>query len=237
MGSSRFPGKPLATIAGRPMIEHVYRRTAACPALDEVIVATCDDEIARRATDFGAKVVITSRDHQRASDRVAEVSARDDAAIVVMIQGDEPMIEPGMISAVTTPLLDDLSCGCTNLMAPIVSEAEFGDRNTIKVVTDLHRRALYFSRAPIPSSGPAPSIAGNCFKQVCVIGFRRETLQQFATLPQGRLERIESVDMLRLLEHGIAIQMVPTDVETHAVDTPADLVLVEAMMQPLEQPR
>ena len=124
MGASRFPGKPLAPIHGRPMLEHVYRRSAACPLLDEVVIATCDDEVAHAATGFGARVIMTSARHERASDRVAEAAADDPAAIVVMIQGDEPMIAPGMIAAAVTPLVSDPSLACTNLAAEIESEAD-----------------------------------------------------------------------------------------------------------------
>jgi 3-deoxy-manno-octulosonate cytidylyltransferase (CMP-KDO synthetase) len=230
MGSSRFPGKPLARIAGRPMIEHVYRATAACALLDDVVIATCDDAIAQAAQAFGARVCRTSSAHERASDRVAEACRNETADIVVMVQGDEPMIRPEMINASATGLLDDPSAVCVNLMAPIRSEEELRDANTIKVVVDHQGQALYFSRVPIPSVAIKPFDTAHSFKQVCVISFRRSTLLEFATLPQGPLEQAESVDMLRFLEHGIAVRMVRTDIETQAVDTPADLARVEALL-------
>jgi 3-deoxy-manno-octulosonate cytidylyltransferase (CMP-KDO synthetase) len=230
MGASRFPGKPLAPIHGRPMLEHVYRRSAACPLLDEVVIATCDDEVARAATGFSARVIMTSARHERASDRVAEAAADDPAAIVVMIQGDEPMIAPGMIAAAVTPLVSDPSLACTNLAAEIESEAELLDPNTIKVVMAADDRALYFSRQPVPTCSAAGFRRGEWFKQVCVIPFRHDALDRFGRLPQGRLERAESIDMLRFLEHGMPVQMVRTTVRTHAVDTEADLQLVERLM-------
>ena len=122
MGSSRFPGKPLARLAGKPMIQHVYERTRACRRLDEVVIATCDREIAQASESFGAKAVMTSSKHERATDRAAEVARKIFADIYVMVQGDEPMIEPAMISASFAPLLKDSTVVCANLAAPIVSE-------------------------------------------------------------------------------------------------------------------
>jgi 3-deoxy-manno-octulosonate cytidylyltransferase (CMP-KDO synthetase) len=230
MGSSRFAGKPLAKIGGRAMIEHVYRRTMACRLLDEVVIATCDVEIARAAESFGARAVMTAASHERATERVAEVSASDAAEIVVMVQGDEPMIQAGMVGAAISPLLEDASVACVNLTAPIRSEDEVNDPNTIKVIMSRNGRAIYFSRSPIPTLHGQGFASGRWFKQVCVIAFRRDALAEFVKLPPGDLEKAESIDMLRFLEHGIAVQMVPTDVVTHAVDTQQDLALVAALM-------
>jgi 3-deoxy-manno-octulosonate cytidylyltransferase (CMP-KDO synthetase) len=230
MGSSRFPGKPLAPLCGRPMIEHVYRSAAACDLFDEVVLATCDDEIARAGARFGARVVMTSPAHERASDRVAEAAATDAAEIVVMIQGDEPMLQPGMIAAAIAPLLTDSAVVCTNLAAGIASPEELDDTNTIKLVTARDGRALYFSRQPIPTRTANSFIAGEWLKQVCVIPFRRDTLHTFGALPPGRLEQAESIDMLRLLEHGIPVHAVRTDVMTYSVDTPGDLQRVERLL-------
>jgi 3-deoxy-manno-octulosonate cytidylyltransferase (CMP-KDO synthetase) len=232
MGSSRFPGKPLASLLGRPMIEHAFERTARCTELDEVVIATCDAEIARVAASFGARAVMTSAAHERATDRVAEVSAQDDAEVVVMVQGDEPMIRPEMITAAVEALLAAEGLGCVNLAAPIRTEQELLDPNTIKVVTNSTGEALFFSRSPIPHPGGRSFGDGSWLKQVCIIAFRRSALQQFATLPQGPLEIAESVDMLRFLENRIPIGVVQTDVITHAVDTPEDLARVAALMAP-----
>jgi 3-deoxy-manno-octulosonate cytidylyltransferase (CMP-KDO synthetase) len=221
MGASRFPGKPLALLCGQPMLQHVYSRTAACSLLDEVFIATCDDVIAHQAAAFGAKAIMTSPAHQRASDRVAEAVANDPADIVVMIQGDEPMIRPEMITAAVEPMLKD---------PHIKSEEELCSPNTIKAVIASSGDALYFSRSVVPTLGGRRFTAGAWFKQVCVIPFRRHALDKFASLPPGPLEIAESIDMLRFLENGIAVRMVHTDIETHAVDTPADLALVAALM-------
>lgn len=230
MASTRFPGKPLALLHGLPMIEHVFRRVRLCDELDEVYVATCDNEIRAVAERFGANVIMTSAAHERATDRVAEAVERIAADIVVMVQGDEPMITPGMIAAALAPLRSEPSISCVNLVHPIASQQEFTDPNTIKVVADAHGNALYFSRSPIPHVDFEPGIT-KAFKQVCVIPFTRECLQEFSQLPATSLERAESIDMLRLLEHGKRVRLVETSIATHAVDTPDDLKLVESMMR------
>lgn len=230
MASSRFPGKPIARLHGLPMVEHVFRRVKLCAQLDAVSVATCDEEIRDVAQAFGASVIMTSAAHERASDRVAEAAEQLAADIVVMVQGDEPMITPEMIEAALRPIQSDPSIGCVNLVSRIGSEAEFVDRNTIKVVGDLNGDALYFSRSPIPKVRFEKTTA-KLLKQVCVIPFRRESLQEFARLPPTPLEVAESIDMLRFLEQGRRVRLVETDVATHAVDTPADLALVEKLMK------
>lgn len=230
MGSSRFPGKPLMPLLGRPMIAHVFDGTAKCSLLDEVVIATCDIEIARASAAFGARAVMTSPEHERASDRVAEVSAHDPADIVVMVQGDEPMVSPEMVAAALGPLKENPEVLCVNLAAPIRDEQELHDPNTIKVVTAKRGEALFFSRSPIPHQGRTSFNQGVWLKQVCVIAFRRNALQQFTALPQGPLEIAESVDMLRFLENNIPVHIVITDVITHAVDTPDDMVKVAALM-------
>ena len=243
MGSSRFPGKPLAPLLGRPMIEHVVRRARMCDTLEGVYVATCDDEIRSVVERFGSTGIMTSAAHERASDRVAEAAEVIKAAhhlqadIVVMIQGDEPMITPDMIDSAIAPMLQDPSVACVNLARRIVSREEYLDENTIKVVMNVHGDALYFSRVPIPAVDFARNLSKEAsgrppvFKQVCVIPFRHDFLRTFARLPPTPLERAESIDMLRVIEHGFRVRLVETDVDTHAVDTPEDLLLVEALMK------
>src|SRR6185503_9929369 len=231
MGSSRFPGKPLAPLLGRPMIEHVLRRAEMCTQLNAVYVATCDEEIKNVVERLGGRVIMTSPRHERASDRVAEAAEHIEADIVVMVQGDEPMITPAMIDAAVTPLLEDRSIECVNLVHRITNEQEYLDPNTIKVVANLNRDALYFSRAPIPWIEFTEANDLPVFKQVCVIPFRTEFLREFAQLPSTPLERAESIDMLRILEHGRRVRLMETTVETHAVDTPEDLRLVETFME------
>jgi len=229
MGSTRFPGKPIAPLLGRPMLEHVYRRVAMSTAVSATYVATCDEEIRAVAEGFGAPVIMTSRAHARASDRVAEAARQLDADIVVLVQGDEPMTMPGMIDAAVTPMLDDPSIACVNLARRITTEAEWTDPNTIKVVTDLRGNALYFSRQPIPSLrrfGEVP-----VYKQVCVIPFRRAALFEYAALAPTPLELAESIDMMRFLEHGRPVRMVESDADSHAVDTEADRRRVETLLR------
>lgn len=230
MGSSRFPGKPLASLCGRPMLQHVYEAAAQCAEIDDVIVATCDEEIAVAARAFGARVAMTSASHERATDRVAEACASEDADIVVMVQGDEPMIRPRLIGAAVEALRSDPSVGCVNLMSPIQDEIDARDPNTIKVVVNRDGDAMYFSRARVPLAGASGSAGTGCFKQVCVMAFRRAALDQFSTLPATPLEAAESIDLLRFLEHGRRVRMVRVDTVTHAVDTPSDLQRVEALM-------
>ena len=231
MGSSRFPGKPLAPLLGRPMIEHVLRRAEMCSHLDTVYVATCDEEIKNVVEGLGGRVIMTSAAHERATDRVAEAVTQIEADIVVMIQGDEPMITPTVVTAAVTPMLEDRSVKCVNLVRRIGSRQDFLDPNTIKVVMNVNHEALYFSRSPIPAIQFTDGNDVPVFKQVCVIPFRTEFLRLFAQWPQTPLERAESIDMLRILEHGERVRLVETTAETHAVDTHEDLNRVETLMQ------
>lgn len=232
MGSTRFPGKPLAPILGLPMIEHVYRRTAMCTFLSDVFVATCDPEIRAATQAFGGKAIMTSAAHQRASDRVAEAAEELAADVVVMVQGDEPMTHPDMVETAVSPFrADERGVACVNLMARIRTRDEFEDRNTIKVVTDLSGCALYMSREPIPSERLGDFDVVPAFKQVCVIPFTGEALKRFAKLPPTPLEEAESIDMLRFMEHGFKVKMVETTSPTHAVDTPEDLKRVEDLLR------
>ncbi len=227
MGSSRFPGKPLASILGKPMIEHVYRRVAMCAKLDATVIATCDEAIRASAEAFGAAVIMTSDRHERASDRVAEAARQLDADVIVMVQGDEPMISPDMIDAALAPFLAGDRVGCVNLSRRVHSEEEYENPNTIKVVSDVHANAMYMTRAPVPTlakSGIADTLV--C-KQVCVIVFTREELETYTRLAPTPLEQYESIDMLRLMEHGRPVRMVPTGRDTLAVDCPEDLTRVE----------
>ncbi|MDO8605772.1 MAG: 3-deoxy-manno-octulosonate cytidylyltransferase [Phaeospirillum sp.] len=230
MGSSRFPGKPLAPILGRSMIEHVTRRTAMSKSLCGVYVATCDQEIADAVAGFGGTAIMTSDRHERASDRIAEAMAQVEADIVVMVQGDEPMVHPDMIDEAVAPMLADPSIRCVNLTAPIETEEEFLSPNSIKVVMDLNGDALYMSREPIPTRFKNDFARMPVFKQVCIMPFRREALTLFTRLSPTPLEITESIDMNRFLEHGVKVRMVPTRHASQAVDTPEDLERVARLM-------
>ncbi len=230
MGSSRFPGKPLAKLLGKPMIQHVWERVSKAKGLSDVLVATCDDEIAQACKAFGAPYVMTSDKHERASDRIAEAAKSVKADIYVMVQGDEPMTVPAMIEESLAPFSDP-KVACVNLAGRIESEAEFDDRNCIKVVIDLQGDALCFSREPVPTRRIGPWGSFAAWKQVCVIPFRADALARFAALAPTPLEKAESVDMMRFLEHGLKVRMVPTKHASHSVDTPQDLARVEALMK------
>ncbi len=237
MGSSRFPGKPMAPILGKPMIGHVYERVAKSPMLSMTAVATCDQEIFDYIESIGGTAVMTADSYERASDRCAEALLKLEKAnnthydIVVMIQGDEPMTHPDMIAEAVQPMLDDATIQVTNLLGKIKDIAEFEDRNCIKVVCDLNGNAMYFSREAIPTRCKVDNIPMG--KQVCIIPFRRDYLIEYTKLAPTPLEIAESVDMMRILEHGMKVRMVPTLHDTQAVDTPADLEKVAGLMQGL----
>lgn len=238
MGSSRFPGKPMAPILGKPMIGHVYERVAQSPLLTTTAVATCDQVIFDYIESIGGTAVMTADTYERASDRCAEALLRLEAAnntrydIVVMVQGDEPMTHPDMIAEAVQPMLADPSIQVVNLLGEIKDVAEFEDRNCIKVVCDLQRNALYFSREAIPTRCKVDQIPMG--KQVCIIPFRRDYLLEYTRLAPTPLEIAESVDMMRILEHGMKVRMVPTRHSSQAVDTPEDLLKVEYLMQGMQ---
>jgi len=235
MGSSRFPGKPLAKILGKPMIGHVFERVKQCKLLAKTVVATCDDEIKDYIESIGGEVVMTSISHERASDRCAEAlinlekKYEEKFDIIVMIQGDEPMTHPDMISEAVLPMISDKEILVTNLLGDIKTSKEFEDRNCIKVVCDLQSNAIYFSREPIPTNSLTSDITMK--KQVCVIPFTRKFLLEYIDLKPTPLEIIESIDMMRVLEHGYKVKMVPTQFLTYPVDTRDDLIRVEKIIK------
>lgn len=236
MGSSRFPGKPLAKILGMPMVGHVYFRSKMSKTLNEVYIATCDREIMDYANSIGAKAIMTKDTHERASDRCAEAMLKIEEAtgkkvdIVVMIQGDEPMVFPEMIDLALEPMLKDQSIEAVNLMAPIKSREEHDDPNCPKVVVDRENFALYFSREPIPSWKKGAKEV-KMLKQVCIIPFTRDFLLKFNELEPTHLEIVESIDMNRILEHGYKVKMVLENFDTYCVDTPQDRERVEKAME------
>jgi 3-deoxy-manno-octulosonate cytidylyltransferase (CMP-KDO synthetase) len=229
MASSRFPGKPLAPILGLSMVEHVYRRALASEALDRVLIATCDEEIRAAAEAFGAPVAMTSDRHERAAERIAEAAREMTDEIVVLVQGDEPMLRPESLDALVAPLLAEPDLPCTNLMLPIDDEADARDPDQVKVVLDAHGNAIYMSREAIPTS--RYGLAGRRWRQIGLIAFRRRFLLDLMALAPTPLERAESVDMMRAIEHGFRVRMVPTADLTYAVDSPPDIPRVEALMR------
>jgi 3-deoxy-manno-octulosonate cytidylyltransferase (CMP-KDO synthetase) len=236
MGSSRFPGKPMKNIEGIPMIGHCYFRAKLCDKLDEVYVATCDKEIYDYIKSINGNVVMTSNEHERASDRTAEALLKAEKItgnifdIVVLLQGDEPMTKPSMIEMAIAPLLIDKNIKISNLFTKIRSVEEFNNPNEVKVVVDNNNFAIYFSREPIPSRKMKHTDVP-MYKQVCVIPFEREFLIKYNDLPQTKLEIIESVDMLRVIENGIKIKMIYIEDDNYSVDTEEDLINVKSIMK------
>lgn len=228
MAATRFPNKPLAPILGIPMIGHVYFRSTLATRLDSVYVATCDAEIQSYCQSIGAPCVMTAVSHQRASDRAAEAVERIEAETgravdaVMMIQGDEPLLDPSVLDRCIEEVERHPEAPVVNLMENIPDDRDFESQNVVKVVLRPDGSVLYFSREPIPSRrlarGAVPRI-----KQLGLIAFRREFLRTYAALAPTDLEKIESVDMLRVLEHGYTIRAVLVEARSIGVDTPADL--------------
>jgi 3-deoxy-manno-octulosonate cytidylyltransferase (CMP-KDO synthetase) len=231
--STRLPGKILADIAGKPMIEHVYRRAAAASGVHAVIVATDDERIANVVRSFGGAALMTRADHVSGTDRIAEAIGGLPCHAVVNVQGDEPLIEPATIDAAIAPLLADTSVEMSTLCRPFQSLEEFKSPHVVKVVTNLQGDALYFSRAPIPAAGPsAPStgLPAVARAHVGLYVYRRDTLLKLAAAPAVPLELEESLEQLRALAHGIKIRVVETRHIAAGVDTPEDLERVRQTM-------
>jgi len=231
-GSTRFPGKPLARIAGRPMVEHVYRRTEACPDIALVIAATDDQRIFDVVTGFGGRAVMTAPSHASGTDRIAEAAESldlEDGDIVVNVQGDQPLLHPSLLTRMVEPLIMDDSIPMSTLMFRIRDSREVPNPNHVKVVTDHKGFALYFSRQPIPHyRDPGP--ADVHFKHLGLYAYRKGFLSVFTQLSPGRLEVAEKLEQLRALEHGFPIRVVETDHDSPEVDIPEDVERVEEIM-------
>ena len=232
MASTRFPGKPLKPLLGLPLILHVYRRCRLYAGFERVVVATCDEEIRAAAAADGAETVMTKATHERATDRTEEAATKlglglADDDLVLMVQGDEILMTPDMADSVVAAFRATRP-SVVNLASRIYRPEDHDDPNVVKVVVAPDGRALYFSRAPIPSRARMQELVAH--QQTGVIGFSAGFLKRYSALPQTPLERAESVDMLRVLEHGLPIQIVTTDAETIGVDTPADHARAEQVL-------
>jgi 3-deoxy-manno-octulosonate cytidylyltransferase (CMP-KDO synthetase) len=229
--SARFPGKALADIAGRPMIEHVYRRASAARHVDAVIVATDDERIFEAVTRFGGDVRLTRTTHATGTDRIAEVAATLDCDLIVNLQGDEPMIDPAAIDEAVEPFRLDPELSMTSLCQRFGPGEDPNDPNMVKVVVGRGGFALYFSRALVPFvRGRAADPGAGPFKHIGLYVQRREFLLKVAALDPTPLERAEALEQLRVLEHGYAIRMIETQYESVGVDTPEDLARVRRML-------
>ncbi|MCF8026216.1 MAG: 3-deoxy-manno-octulosonate cytidylyltransferase [Desulfobacteraceae bacterium] len=228
--SSRFPGKPLAEINGKPMFWHVYTRALQCPELNRVVIATDDERIASNARDLDVPVIMTRNDHESGTDRVHEAATRlniEPHEVIVNIQGDEPLLDPAMLSLLIRPFADARTEVTTLAHRLEPEDAENPDR--VKVAFAPDGRALYFSRAPIPH--PRDKKDAEYFCHIGLYAFRRQILDQFVRLTPGRLEQIEKLEQLRLLENGITIRVELTESKSISVDRPEDLKKVIEQMQ------
>ncbi len=234
--STRFPGKPLADLCGKPMIQWVYERSSLCEVVHRVVVATDDVRIAEAVAAFGGEVAMTRSDHATGTDRLAEVAASLDDELVVNVQGDEPMIDPAMIQAAVAPLLADESIPMGTLKTPLASLAEYRDPNVVKVVTDQRGFALYFSRAPIPFPRDFSGDLEQRWAELATarhIGlyvYRRDFLLDYPHLRTTPLEVQECLEQLRALEHGFRIMVAETELPGQGVDTPEDLERVKKIL-------
>lgn len=233
MAATRFPGKPLVPLLGLPMIEHVRRRVLLSPSVDEVIVATCDEEIMEVVEKAGGKAVMTSDKHERCTDRIAEAARKLklDARVVINVQGDEPLLIPDMMDKVAGPLLEDPELPAVNLVTPIIDQEEFLDPNAPKVVINLQGDLLYISREPIPSAKKTDDHGYLKLKQLGIIAFGADFLQTFTKLMPTPLEVVESVDMNRALEHGYRVKAVQVTQRMIGVDVPSQVAMVEELLR------
>jgi 3-deoxy-manno-octulosonate cytidylyltransferase (CMP-KDO synthetase) len=227
--SSRLPGKALVDLAGRPMIEHVYRRATAARSLDAVLVATDDERIAAAVDACGGVACLTDTAHASGTDRLAEVAAQVPCDLIVNIQGDEPLLDPGVVDAAVAPLKADPSIEMGTAARRLRGDHELISPNMVKVVCDSRGFALYFSRAPIPHGRDAPAVSLARI-HIGLYVYRRGTLLRLARLAPSPLERAEALEQLRALEHGIRIAVVDTAFESHEVNTPEDLAHVRQLM-------
>lgn len=235
--STRFPGKPLFPLCGKPLIQHVFERASQCQALDRILVATDDTRIQEAALAFGAEVVMTSPDHPTGTDRIAEAAGlAPEATHLINIQGDEPLIDPALIDQLAKRMAGDSSIDLITAASVIRDSAQLNDPNIVKVVLNAASDALYFSRSLVPfprsEGGPQP------LRHIGLYGYRADFLRKFVTWPPAPLEIAESLEQLRALYHGARIQVVLTDHEAIGLDTPEQVSLLESLLeqQPITTP-
>lgn len=228
-GSTRFEGKPLAKIFGKPMIQCVYERAAGAEMVDEVVVATDDDRIYRTVTGFGGRAMMTAPENRSGTDRIAEAAGKmqlAEADIVVNIQGDQPLFHPSGIGQVAAPLMEDPELPMSTLAFRIVDPVEITNPKDVKVTFDRRGNALYFSRSPIPF-GRDPDTVFDTYKHLGIYAYTKRFLDIFRNLPDGRLEHIEKLEQLRALEYGYPIRVVITEHDSPEVDIPQDIHRIE----------
>jgi len=230
--STRFPGKPLAPIAGKPMIQYVFQNALSCTEISDVYVATDDERIFKCVHDFGGKAIMTDKNHHSGTDRIAEATRNMNLNrdyLIVNIQGDQPIFQPSLITQMITPMIEDQNIPMGTLKYRITDEKEINNPNYVKVVTDREGFALFFSRSPLPFFRDAGSQKIH-FKHLGFYAYRYDFLQKFAGFPVGQLESAEKLEQLRALENGFRIKVIETTFDSIEVDTPDDIKKVEAMM-------
>ena len=234
MGSSRFPGKPLTKINGKTMIDIIYNVSKKSNLISETFIATCDKEIEVHCKKSSMNVVMTSKKHQRATDRseealrILEKKFKTKFDILLMIQGDEPMIDVNMLNTAVKGLIKNKKYGVLNLYSRIKKPNEVIDKNTVKVVVNNNNEAIYFSRSLIPSAG---NLNKDYFKQVCVIPFRRDFIFKFVKMKETNLEKKESIDMNRAIENNLKIKLMEIKKYTHPVDSYKDIAIVKKYLK------
>lgn len=228
MESLRFYGKPIKKILGYPMIEHVFRRVQRARQIDEIYIATCNQEIKEAAEAFGAKVIMTSNKHTRGTDRVAEAASRIDADIVINVQGDEPLVDPASLDKAIELMKNKSAIQCINLVSPIDQWEVYMDKNVVKAEVDNKNKVLKFFRRPDAANNEKVFKQGT--KQIGIYFFRKPLLMQFASWEETPLEKQEGVDMMRILENGIAIDACMA-ADMVSVDTPQELEKMERLLQ------
>ena len=226
--SSRFPGKPLVDICGKPMIWWVYQQVKKVKEIDEAYVATDDERIVKVCKQYNINVIMTSKKHKTGTDRIGEVSEKIKADLYVNIQGDEPMLEPETISKAIQPFFEDKTLQVSNLMTKIKDPVDFINFTVPKVITNKNNIGIYLTRAAAPY--PKGSIDYPCYKQVCVYGFKPDALKFFCNNTRGKIEQIEDIEILRFIEAGIKVQYIEVESDTVAVDTQKDLEKVRQII-------
>jgi 3-deoxy-manno-octulosonate cytidylyltransferase (CMP-KDO synthetase) len=234
--SSRFPGKVLAPLAGKSMLQHVYERASQARYLSSTIIATDDERVFEAAKSFGARVRMTHAHHASGTDRVAEVASAENADVIVNIQGDEPLIDPDAIDAAILPVAHDPDILMATLKKKIQDPAEITNPNVVKVVTDRAGDAIYFSRCPIPFDRDQAR-GTPYFKHIGLYIYQRDFLLNYSALPVGPLEQTERLEQLRALENGYKIRVTETEYESLGVDTPEDLERVSKLFEYTCEPR
>lgn len=231
-GSTRLPGKPLLSLAGKPMIQHVYERAKLSARASRVIVATDDERIVKAVEAFGGQGRMTRPDHRTGTERVAEVAFHEKGDVFVNVQGDEPLLDPAAIDTAVHSLLEEPAAQLATVATPIKTSADIMDPNVVKVILDFEDNGLYFSRAPIPwVRDSAAKIQVRHLKHLGLYVFERDALLEYPTLPQGELERIEQLEQLRWLENGWKIRVAEVEHDAVSVDVPEDVTRVEKLLQ------